>query len=111
MCVVGGDGFGNGALGVFAGVELVVEIELVLQDAIHPLGIAIFIAVILFGHADRQPATVEQAHLLVAAVLAATVRMMDGPAVGGQLRDGALQGLTRLGGRIGVTRVPTHDAA
>src|SRR5262249_26890853 len=109
-CVVGVDRLGDGESGLSGGAELPVEIKLVLQNPIHPFRIAMFIAVVLLGHADRQEAIPQDGRVVMAAVLTAAIGMMDGPAIAGQLRDGHLQGLYTLGRGIALAHIPTDDA-
>ena len=52
-------------------------IELVFQDAIHPLGQSVIVGTAVLGHAYSDSITLKHFGILVAAVLDPTVRMMD----------------------------------
>lgn len=80
-----------------------------LQDAVDPFGVGIFCAMIYLGHTHLQAALPEALHVVVAAVLAAAIGMMNRVAFRRQVCQGPLQGLDAAQGFEAVAAMVPDD--
>ena len=65
-------------LGLRFRLEGAIHFVLLLQNAVDPLGQGVLVAVHHLGHADRQATGLQPVDILVATVLTAPIRMVDG---------------------------------
>ena len=73
------------------GAKRAIHFVLLLQDAVHPLGQGILVAMHGLGHADRQSARLQPLDIFVATILAAPIRMVEGLLARRQFRQRLVQ--------------------
>ena len=77
--------------GLVSGIEGPAESEFLLEDSIESFGVSVFVAVVFFSHAHWKISTLENFYVLMAAVLAAAVRMVNWISVCREILDGPIQ--------------------
>ena len=99
LVIVDPDGFGYQGLRLFISIVAVPE-QFLFQDAIYPLCYRVLQRVPALGHADADMVPVQQADIIITAVLYPPVRMMDQTRLlAGVILDSHLQGCYAAPGR------------
>lgn len=89
--------------------EPVSDLVFVFENAVHAFGHAVLVAMVVFSHADRQSAIEQQVDVVVAAILDATIGMMNRLITIRQLPEGHFDGAQRAGGFQVFMEMPSDD--
>ena len=107
--VVKPDRFVDSTSGLFPGEEGPSEAVLLFQNAIQSLGDRVFCAVVDLAHAHREMTLLEASHVLVAAILTPTVRVVNRVFVVRQIIESVVQRFERLLRAEALSAVVTNN--
>lgn len=107
--VVHPDRLVDGATCLQATPELTTKAVLLFEDAVQSFGVSVFVAVVLLGHADRETSVVQDFDVVVRAVLAAPIGVVDGIPILWKLCQGLAEGYEIRGGVALLAAVVAHD--
>ena len=107
--VVDPDRLVDGTTSLQAAAELATQAVLLFEDAVQSFGVSVLVAVVLLGHADRQTSVVEHFDVVVRAVLAASIGVVDWIPILWQLSQGLAKGYEIGGGVAPLAAVVAHD--
>jgi hypothetical protein len=89
--------------------EMATEAVLLFEDAVQSFSVSVFVAVVFFSHAHREIAIIEDVDVVVRAVLAAAIGMVNGKSIVRKLIEGTTEGNEVCGGVTGFAAVIADD--
>ena len=72
-----------GCFSLFFAAETTIQVIFGFEDTIDPLGIAVLITMVLFGHANGQVAAAKTIDVLLTTILASSIGVVHGPTIVG----------------------------
>lgn len=107
--VVDPDRLVDGTTCLQAAAELATQGVLLFEDAVQSFGVSVLVTVVFLGHADRQTSVVQDLDIVVRAVLAASIGVVDGIPILWQLSQGLAEGSEIRSGVAPLAAVVAHD--